>query len=153
MIQSYHDRHLVERFDHRILVCGVDMTGISFSQTEDTLDDRELSRRCVETSDSHPVVDDHTRTNNRTTSVHTTGDERDLEQTGKLVLVLDRCFGVHNTTLIAQSHVRACEDVVRDCLPEHLHAENICYYFLGLALNVGVNKCDVVVAADDVAES
>jgi hypothetical protein len=37
-------------------------------------------------------------------------------------------------------------------LPEHLHAQRICYYLLCLALNVGVYEGDVVVATYYIAE-
>ena len=72
------------------------------------------------TSDSHPVVDDHARTHDRATAVYTTSHKRHLEQTRQLVLILDACLWVHNTTLIAESHVATSEHVVRDSLPENL---------------------------------
>ena len=151
---TVHTGHcLVERLDHGVLVCGVDVAWpVALTQPEDRLDDRELSRCRIEASDSHPVVDNHTGTDDRATSVHTTCNKRDLEQTRQFVLVLNRCLGVHDTALIAQRHVRACENVIRDCLPEDLHAKHICYYLLCLALDVRVYEGDVVVAANDVAE-
>jgi hypothetical protein len=79
-------------------------------------------KQCRHTSNGHPVVDNHSRAYNGTSSVDATSDKRDLQQTRQLVLILDARLGMHNATLIAQRHVATRQDVVRDCLPENLDA-------------------------------
>jgi len=59
---------------------------------------------------------------------------------------------VDDTTSVAQAHVGTDKDVVGDCLSENLDTQNIGNDLLGLALQIGVDKGDVVVAANDVAE-
>lgn len=59
---------------------------------------------------------------------------------------------MHEAALIGEGHVGAGEDVVGDCLPEDLDAEDVGDDFLAFALEVGVYEGDVVVGADDVAE-
>jgi hypothetical protein len=54
--------------------------------------------------------------------------------------------------LVAQRHVRARKHIVRNRLPEDLHAKHIRYYLFGFSLNVGVYESDVVIAAYYVAE-
>ena len=54
---------------------------------------------------------------------------------------------MHNTALIAQRHIRARQHIIRDGLPKNFHTEHICYYLLGLALDIGVYEGDMVVTA------
>jgi hypothetical protein len=146
--------HLVEGLDHGVLVGGVDGRRThALAKLEDGLDNAELGGSGIQTSDGHPVVDNHTSTDNGRTSVDGTGNERNLQQRAQLVLVLDAGLGVDNTTGVAQAHVRANKDVVGDCLSENLDTQNIGNDLLGLALQIRVDKGDVVVAANDVAES
>jgi len=56
-------------------------------------------------------------------------------------------------TLIRDSAVASDQYVICDCLPEHLDFEDIRDDLLRLAVDVGMNECDVVVACDDVPES
>lgn len=102
---------------------GVDRTrSHALAELEDGLHNAELGGGGVETSDGHPVVDDHARANNSATTVHTAGDERHLQQRAELVLVLNAGLGVHDTTLVAEAHVAAGQDIVGDCLAEDLDA-------------------------------
>jgi len=147
------NRDLVEGLDHSVLVSSVDVgRAVALTQPEDRLDDGELGRCGIKTSDSHPVIDNHTRTNDSATAVHTTSYKRHLEQTRQLVLILNACLWVHDTTLIAQSHVASCEHIVRDGLPEHLHAQHIGYDLLCFAFYIRVYESDVIVATYYVAE-
>jgi hypothetical protein len=59
---------------------------------------------------------------------------------------------VHDAALVAQAHVAAGQDIVRDRLAEDLDAEDVGDDFFGFALEVRVHEGDVVVGADDVAE-
>jgi hypothetical protein len=59
---------------------------------------------------------------------------------------------MHDPSGITQRHIRSRKHIIRDRLPEHLDAEDVGDYFLGLALDVWVHEGDVVVAADYVAE-
>lgn len=144
---------LVEGLDHGVLVGGVDGRGThALAKLEDGLDNAELGGSGIQTGDGHPVVDDHTGTDDGRTSVDGTGNERNLEKRTQLILVLDAGLGVDDTTSVAQAHVGTDKDVVGDCLSENLDTQNIGNDLLGLALQIGVDKGDVVVAANDVAE-
>ena len=145
--------HLVEGLDHGVLVGGVDGRRThTLAKLEDGLDNAELGGSGIQTGDGHPVVDDHTGTDDGRTSVDGTGNERNLQQRAQLVLVLDAGLGVDDTTGVAQAHVRANKDVVGNCLSEDLDTQNIGDDLLGLALQIRVDKGDVVVAANDVTE-
>jgi len=111
-----------------------------------------INHREKHTSDSHPVVDDHASTDDCASAVHTTRHQRHLQQTRQLVLILNARLGMHNTALIAQRHITTREHIIRNCLPEHLDAQRICYYLLRLALDIRVYKGDMVVATYYVAE-
>lgn len=125
----------------------------ALAEFEHRLHDAQLSCGGVETSDGHPVVDYHAGANNRATTVHTAGDERHLEQRAQLVLVLNAGLGMHDSALVAQAHIAAGQDIVRDCLPEDFHAQHVGDDFFRLALEIRVHKGDVVVGANDVSES
>lgn len=86
-------------------------------------------------------------------TVTATYHQGDLEQTTQLVLVLYARLGMHETTLVGDGTITSDEDVVGDCLPEHLDLEDVCDDFFCFAIDVGVDECDVVVAGNDVAES
>lgn len=60
---------------------------------------------------------------------------------------------MHQSTAIGQSHVAADEYIVCDCLPEDLHAKHIGYDFFRFSFDVRVDKGNMIVTADDVAES
>jgi len=111
-----------------------------------------LPNRPKHTSNSHPVVDDHSRANDRAPTIHTARNKRNLQQTRQLVLVLNARLRMHNTALIAQRHITAREHIICDRLPEDLDAQRVCYYLFRFALNVRVYECDVVVATYYVAE-
>jgi len=59
---------------------------------------------------------------------------------------------MHDAALVAQTHVTADQDVVRDRLAEHLDAQDVGDQLFRFALQVRVDNGDVVVAADDVAQ-
>lgn len=81
-----------------------------------------------------------------------TYDQRNLEQTAELVLVLYARFWMHEATLVGDGTIASDEDVVGDGLAEDVDLEHVCDDFLGLAIEIGVYECDVVVAGDDVSE-
>jgi hypothetical protein len=146
-------KNLVERLDHGLLVGGVDRArSHALAELEDGLHDAQLGGGSVETSDGHPVVDDHSGADDGATAVHTAGDERHLQQRAELVLVLDAGLGVHDAALVAETHVAAGQDIVGDGLAEDLDAEHVGDDLFRLALQVRVHERDVVVGADDVAE-
>jgi len=145
---------LVEGLDHGVLVGGVDGRRThTLAKLEDGLDNAELGGSGIQTSDGHPVVDNHTGTDNGRTSVDGTSNKRNLQQRTQLILVLNAGLGVDDTTGVAQAHVRANKDIVGNRLSEYLDTQNIGNNLLGLALQIGVDEGDVVVAANDVAES
>jgi hypothetical protein len=144
---------LVERLDHSLLVSSVDRArSITLAELEHRLHNAELSSSGIKTSHSHPVVDNHTSANNRATTVHTASHKRHLQQRAQLILVLNASLRVHDAALVAQAHVAARQDIVRDRLTEDFDAEDVGDDFFGFALEVRVHEGDVVVGADDVAE-
>jgi hypothetical protein len=146
-------KNLVERLDHGLLVGGVDRArSHALAELEDGLHDAQLGGGSVETSNGHPVVDDHSGADDGATAVHTAGDKRHLQQRAELVLVLDAGLGVHDAALVTEAHVAAGQDVVGDGLAEDLDAQDVGDDLFRLALQVWVHERDVVVGADDVAE-
>lgn len=146
-------KNLVERLNHSLLVGSVDgARSHALAKLEHRLHNAQLSRRGVQTGDGHPVVDDHAGADHGATAVHTASHERHLQQRAQLVLVLDAGLGMHDAALVAQAHVAAGKDIVRDRLPENFYAEHVGDDFFRLALEVRVHEGDVVVGADDVAQ-
>lgn len=71
---------LVEALDHSVTVDGINRTRtLRVTELEDALNDTELSSSGVETSDGHPVVDDHASADDAGAAVDTACDERDLQ--------------------------------------------------------------------------
>lgn len=81
-----------------------------------------------------------------------TNHQGDLQKTAQFVLVLYAGFWVHETAVVGDGAVTADEDVVGDGLPEDLDLEDIGNYLLRLAVDVGVDEGDIVVACNDIAE-
>lgn len=144
---------LVERFDHSLLVSGVDGAGShALAKLEDGLHNAQLGRGGVETGHGHPVVDDHAGADDGATTVHTAGHKRHLEQRAQLILVLNAGLRVHNATLVAQAHVAASKHVVRNGLSEDFDAQHVGDDLFRFALEIRVHEGDVVVGANDVAK-
>src|SRR5690349_24720336 len=59
----------------------------------------------------------------------------------------------YQTTLVAQSAVRSNEDVIGNSLSEDLDLQDVGNNLLSLAIDIGVNQCDVIVAGNNVAQS
>ena len=59
---------------------------------------------------------------------------------------------MHNATLVAECHVGARENVVRNRLPEHLDSQNVRYYLLRLSLDVWMYEGDMVIATYYISE-
>lgn len=66
-----------------------DRAGLSFSKLEDAFDDRELSCRSVRPTECSPVIHSHAGSNDLTPSVHSSRNQRDLEERGELIKVLN----------------------------------------------------------------
>jgi hypothetical protein len=86
------------------------------------------------------------------TDTNFTYHQRHLEQAAELVLILYARLWVDESAVVRDRAVRADKNVVRDRLAEDLDLEDIRNDLLRLAVNVWVNKGDVVVARDDVAK-
>jgi hypothetical protein len=123
-----------------------------FAQSKQAFYHTQLRRRCVHARHGHPVIHHHPRAHHRTATIHAAGHQRHLQETAQLILVLDRRLGVYEAAGIRQRHVGAREDVGGDGLAEDLDAERVGDDLFRLALEVGVDERDVVVAADDVAK-
>ena len=146
------NRCSVERLDHGILKIARNVSGMSLSQSEHRLHNRQLGCGGIKTSHGQPVVNDHSGANNTRTSVHRSGNKRNLEQGGQLVLVLDGGLRVNDSSLVGESHVGSDEDVIGDGLAKNFDTEDVGDDLLGLALDIRVDEGDVVIADDDVAE-
>ena len=132
---------------------GVDRTrSHALAELEDGLHNAQLGGGGVETTNGHPVVDDHSGADDGATAVHTAGDERHLQQRAELVLVLDAGLRVHDTTSVAEAHVAAGQHIVGDRLAEDFNTQHVGDDLFRLALQIGVHEGDVVVGADDVSE-
>ena len=59
---------------------------------------------------------------------------------------------MHDTALIRDHSVATHKDIVRNCLSENLHFQDVCNDLFGFPVYIWVNKRDVIVACDDVSE-
>ena len=59
---------------------------------------------------------------------------------------------MYDTAGIGECHVGADKHIVGDGLPEDFDAEDISDYLFGFALDIGMDKGDVVVSGDYVSE-
>lgn len=75
-----------------------------------------------------------------------------MEKTAQLVLILYARLRVNDTALVRDDGITADKHVVRDRLPENLHLQDIGNDLLRLAVDIGVDEGNVVVACDDVSE-
>jgi hypothetical protein len=121
-------------------------------ELECSLDHAHLRRRRIKPCERRPIVHDEARTDDVRSSIHRPGHQGYLQQAGKLILVLNACFGVDDSTIVGDGAVRADEDVVGDGLSEDLDLEDVGDDFLSLPVDVWVHEGDVVVSGDDVAE-
>lgn len=139
-------------------------------EAEGGLNDADLGGRRVEAGEGTPVVDHHTGTNHFGTAVDGSGDQWDLEERRQLVELGPRRLGVNKaalgcvsaagppllfstrTHLVGEGTVRANEDVGGNGLAEDLDLEGVGNNLFRLAVNVGVDERDVVVAGNHVAE-
>jgi len=58
----------------------------------------------------------------------------------------------HQTTLVAQSTVRAHKDVIGNGLTENLDLEDIGNNLLRLPVDIGVHQRNVIIAGNDIAQ-
>lgn len=121
-------------------------------RTEGGLDNRDLGCRRVDAGESAPVVDDKAGTKDVRSAVDGSSDERHLKQAAQLLLLAPARLGVDEAALVRERAVRADKNVGRDRLPENLDLEDVGNDLLSLAVDVRVDKRDVVVAGDDVAK-
>jgi len=70
-----------------------------------------LTRR-VDASERRPIVDEQAGADQFRAAVDRAGEQRHLQQTAQLVLVLQRSLGVHEAALVREGCVRADEHVV-----------------------------------------
>lgn len=59
---------------------------------------------------------------------------------------------MNQSTLITQPTITSNEDVIGDCLSEHLDLQHVGNDLFGFSVNVGVDQSDVIVTSDDVSE-
>ena len=143
----------IERLHHRLLVRRIDRAGPhALAELEHRLHHTQLRRRGIQPGNRHPIIHDHARAHNRTTPIHAPRDQRHLQQTRQLILILNRGLGVHDPALVAQRHVAPRQHVIRNRLPEDFDAEDVGDYFFGFAFQVWVDEGYVVVCADYVSE-
>lgn len=59
---------------------------------------------------------------------------------------------MHETTLIAQTHVASNKHIIGNSLPEDFHTQYICDDLLGLSFKIWVDQRNVIVRNDDVSK-
>lgn len=137
--------------DERVPHAGGDGGGLRrVAQSEDALDDRQLSAGGLQAAEGAPVVDHHPRRNHLAapvdgsrldTRASTTVPKRlltgragcnsgthhqgDLQERGQLVLVLYGRLWVKQASLVAEGAVGAHQDLLRHRLTEHLHLQRV----------------------------
>ncbi|GAO50141.1 hypothetical protein G7K_4276-t1 [Saitoella complicata NRRL Y-17804] len=119
---------------------------------ENTLHNTQLRRSRIQPRKRTPIIHNQPRPNNITSPIHRSRNQRDLQQRGQLILILDRSFRVHETTLVGEGAVRTGEDVACDGLSEDFDAEDVGDDFLRLALDIGMYQCHVIITRDHVAQ-
>lgn len=130
----------VKTLDHGILHAGVNVArALALTKSEHALNDTEFSGSGIKSGNGEPVVDNHAGADDVGAAVDTTGDKGNLKQAGKLILVLDSCLGVNETTLVRKAHVTADEHVISDRLSENLDSKDICNDLFRLTLQIRVD--------------
>jgi hypothetical protein len=81
-----------------------------------------------------------------------TYNQWNLQERGKLVLLLYRGFRVHNTAQIIKHTIAAHQDIIGDCVAENFNIQNVGNDFLSFLVQIGMDQSDVVVAGDHVAQ-
>jgi hypothetical protein len=122
-------------------------------KVEDRLDNSKLGSGSVETAESSPIIDNHTRTNNIGTTVHSTSGDGNLEEDRELMLLLNRGLGVNDSTLIAKRAVGANKHVLGNRLTEDFDTKHILDDILSSLIDIRVNKSNVIVTNNTVTES
>lgn len=79
-------------------------------------------------------------------------NEGDLKQATKLVLILYARLRMHESTLVGERTVRSDKDVIRDSLAEDLDLEYIRNNLFGLAVDIWVYECNIIVARDYISQ-
>lgn len=143
---------LSKSVDHGLTVLIHDGRRLGILDLEDALNDTELSACRVQTSKGTPVVNNETSADHIKTTVHRSSHKGDLQERGELLLVLDGGAGMDEATLIAKSTVGADKDVAGDGLAEDFDTEDVGDDLLSLAIQIGMDEGDIVVASDDVSE-
>lgn len=59
---------------------------------------------------------------------------------------------MHQTALIRDRTVAPHQNVVGDCLPEHLDLEDICDDLFCFPIDIWMDESDIVVTCDDISE-
>jgi hypothetical protein len=127
--------------------------GLSIVKLEDRLNGGNFRSSSVQAAEGDPVIYDETSTNNVRTSVDGSVCDGDLKKSRKLIHILDGALGVHKSTLVGKSGVRADESMSANSLSENLNTKNVVDDLLGLSVDIRVNQSHVIVGDDDVSES
>lgn len=166
-----------------------DAHGLLVLELEDALDDLELCACRVHAAERSPVVDGNAAANNLATSVDGSSLERsgirdgglhpkqrtyhegNLQERGKLVLILNGCSGVdlgadrsaqammclstsaYNASIVGKSTVCSNQRVVGNGLSKDFNLECVHNNLFCLAVQIRVDQRNVVVACNDIAKS
>jgi hypothetical protein len=121
-------------------------------QLEYTLHNLYLRRGSLQPTERRPIIHNEPRGQHITAPIDSSGTERNLQQIGQLIELLDRGLWVHQPSIVIEHAVGADQHVVGHGGSEDLDAEGVLDDLLGLFVEVGVDQGHVVVAGDAVAQ-
>lgn len=78
--------------------------------------------------------------------------KRNLQQTSKLVLVLNGAVGMNQSALVAEGTIAANQYITGDSFAKHLNLQRVGNNFLSFAVNVGMNQSNVIIARNNIAQ-
>ena len=119
---------------------------------EDAFDDTDLVRSGVQAAEADPIVGEQASTDDITTAIDRTGNQRHLQQRGQFFLLLNRCFRMNDAALIGEQRVAADENAIGNGLPKALDVQCIREDLFGFLVQIGMDESDVIVAGNDIAQ-
>jgi len=142
----------LEGIDDGIAHLGQDSSWLGLIESEDTLDFRNLGGGGVWSAEGGPIVDDESSSDDLTSSVDGSGDDWNLEEGRKLILLLNGGSWMDQSSLIGEVTVGSDQDILSNSLTENLNIQNISDDLLSLSVNIRMDQSDVIVTGDDVSE-
>jgi len=104
------------------------------------------------TSNSQPIINHHPSPHKTTPSIHTPRDQRHLQQTAQLILILHARLRMHHAPRITQRHIRPHQHIIRHRLSENLHPQHIRHQLLRLPLNIRMHQRHVIIRYNHISQ-